>query len=83
METVIALIIAPLVVVGLAAITKMMWDMRATMARDEERWARQAELWDQNALDHQNAFAKIGGLEAGQQRIEGKLDTLIETKGRN
>ena len=74
---ILAWIVAPIVVLAASAITKMVWDMRATVARDEERWARQEELWQQNAEEHERAFSQISILKDGQRRIEAKLDLLL------
>ena len=66
---IIALIVAPLLVIAAAAITKAVWDMRASTAKHEEKWV-------QNHLDHERAFKEISELKAGQRRIEGKVDGL-------
>ena len=76
----VAWIFAPILVLAASAITKMVWDMRAAQARDEERWTRQGELWEQNAEEHKRAFGRISALKDGQWRIETKLDRLLEGK---
>lgn len=77
MMSVLALIVAPLLVIAAGALCKMVWDMRATLARDEDRWARQEKLWDRNRDDHRKAFEEIGELKVGQSEIKAKLDILL------
>ena len=90
MEVVIA-IVAPLIVLGVGAIFKILLDIKGVMARDVERWERQEELWEQNASDHKTAFKSLAELKAelkeGQHeikermvRVETKLDTALGDK---
>ena len=74
---ILAWIVAPIVVLGVSAITKMVWDMRATLARDDERWSRQEELWQQNQGEHERAFRHISELKAGQNHLSAKIDIVM------
>ena len=70
-------VVAPIVVAVLLAIGKKLVDIEKVIARDEERWHRQEELWQQNAEEHERAFRQISELKAGQNRLSMKLDILM------
>ena len=74
---VLTAMLAPLLVAILLGIGRMLLDIQRTLAADTQRWARQEELWQQNAEEHERAFGQISVLKDGQRRIEAKLDLLL------
>ena len=70
MEVILVSICAPLLVLGVAAVVKLVWDMRAELAASEIKWER-------NEADHSRAFKEIASLKTGQEEIKTKVDSLI------
>ena len=74
-------VVAPLLVAALLAIGKKLVDIEKVLARDDERWAHQNELWGLNQVEHDRAFERISELRKGQRGIEKglvKIDMDIE-----
>ena len=76
MEVILVSICAPLLVIGVAAVVKLVWDMRAELAASEIKWER-------NQSDHDRAFKEIASLRAGQEGIKSKVDNLTMEVKRN
>ena len=66
-------VVAPIVVAVLLAIGKKLVDIEKVLARDDERWAHQNELWGLNQVEHDRAFERISELRKGQRGIEKTL----------
>lgn len=77
MELILTLIVSPVVVLGIGATVKILWDMRSELSSATSQLAEQDKLWKQNEREHLRAFQDIASLKSGQAEIKGMLRILV------